>query len=285
MAGLLDRFLTCKEAGDTVLSYSMQGKLYASGSGWILLSVPNSLVRGVFDALAEPGIELPPGKDGKPFNAHISVIRDDELSKIGGVDAITERGHTFHYTLGPLRTAVPDGWGEMSKVWMIEIESPELKRLRVSYGLPALPNNNQFAFHITCAVRRKHVLKENEISKGASALLQPPSILPLGPITPPKPTVMNRLQQAYDANQKNDYTTKINILRELMNEDPDGWAIDSEQGYTTGITHKKTRFRFHLPSSTISDIRPKLSVIKKNASDNFSEFDFWSLDNSEVFSL
>lgn len=249
-----------------MLSYSMQGKLYASSSGWILLSVPNSLVRGVFDTLAEPGIELPPsGPNGDRLDAHISVIRDSELSNIGGPDKITERGHTYHYTLGPLRTVTPAGWDEMSKVWMLEVNSPELEKLRKGYGLSALPNNNKFKFHITCAVRRKHVLKPNEISKGAEA-----SLVLRSPVKPP---VIARLQQAYEANQKNDYATKTNILRELMNESPDDWEIDSDQGYTVGMTHKKTGFRFHVPNITIADIKPRISV--KNASDNFSQAYIW----------
>lgn len=245
MPGLLDQFLN-KRADTPALSYSMQGKLYASSSGWILLSVPNSLVRGVFDTLAEPGIELPPsGPSGDRLDAHISVIRKDELDSIGGPDKITERGHTYHYTLGPLRTVVPEGWSEMSKCWMLEVNSPELEKLRKGYGLAALPNNNKFKFHITCAVRRKHVLKPNEISKGAeaSAVLQ----------SPIKPSAIVRLQQAYEANQKNDYATKTNILRELMDEAPDDWVVDDPVGRNWGVTHGPTNFRFHMPPASIPE--------------------------------
>ena len=42
-----------KEAGTPVSTYALSGELYASNSGWILLSVPNALVRGAFDALNE----------------------------------------------------------------------------------------------------------------------------------------------------------------------------------------------------------------------------------------
>lgn len=150
-------------------SHSMSGRLYRSDSGWILLSVPNALVRGAFDALDQPGIELPYKSDGT-LNAHISVFRPEELERIGGPDRITERGHTFHYTLGRLKTVVPAGWAEMSRVWMIEVSSPELEKLRKSYGLSGLPNENKFAFHITVAVRRKKVLQENDVRKAAAAL-------------------------------------------------------------------------------------------------------------------
>jgi hypothetical protein len=50
----------CASAARPELSYSLRGRLYASSSGWLLLSVPNALARGAFDALNEPGVELPP---------------------------------------------------------------------------------------------------------------------------------------------------------------------------------------------------------------------------------
>jgi len=140
------------------LSYGLAGKLYISNSGWGLLSVPNALVHGAFDALEEPGVELP-RQDSGTFNAHISVFRKDEIDKIGGSGKIRERGHTFRYTLGPVKCVKPYGWDEMSKVWMIEVHSPELQNLRKSYGLSALPKDNRFKFHITIGVRRKNAFK------------------------------------------------------------------------------------------------------------------------------
>lgn len=159
--------LLCKTAADTpAKSYGLSGRLYLSKSGWLLLSVPNALMRGLFDSLDEPGAELPYHEDGS-LNAHISVVRPEELETIGGPNVVTERGHTFHYTLGPLKTVRPAGWDEMSRVWFVEVDSPELRSLRRSYGLSPLPNDNKFQFHITVAVRRKHVLGTNEVSKAA----------------------------------------------------------------------------------------------------------------------
>ena len=145
------------------LSYGLKGKLYKSQSGWLLLTVPNALARGCFDALGELGAELPPSK-GSAFNAHISVVRPEELATIKG--EVTERGHDFSYTLGPVREVEPAGWPEMSKVWFIEVRSPELEKLRKSYGLTALPDGDKKPFHITFAVRRRAVLHDNEKSVG-----------------------------------------------------------------------------------------------------------------------
>jgi hypothetical protein len=152
-------------------SYPLAGRLYLAKSGWLLLSVPNALVRGVFDALTEPGTELPtagvmnvPNVDGELLNAHISVLTADEVASIGA-DKINERGHMFGYTLGGLKEIDVKNVDGVSKVWVLHVASPGLSALRKSYGLSALPKDDQ-PFHITFAVRRKGVLRDNGKAKG-----------------------------------------------------------------------------------------------------------------------
>lgn len=149
------------------LSYGLGGRLYVSQSGWGLLSVPNALVRGAFDALQEPGIELPPSGPEARLNAHISVFRKEDIEAIGGADNLKERGQIFRYTLGPMRVVAPHGWPGISKCWLIEVHSPELERLRKSYGLTALPKDNKFRFHITVAVRKSGILQANTQSRSS----------------------------------------------------------------------------------------------------------------------
>lgn len=165
--------LVKQAAAEATATYALAGQLYLSSTGFLLLSVPNAVARGAFDAMDEPGIELPPGPDGR-FNAHITVMRPEEIEQLGGATRLTERGHTFHYNLGRVKTVVPAGWPEMSRCWFIEVISPELMNLRRSYGLTALPNRDGalLPFHCTIAVRRKHVLRKNEVSK-VSAVLRP----------------------------------------------------------------------------------------------------------------
>ena len=156
-----------KAAGAPSSGYSLAGRLVATKSGWIVLEVPMALVRGAFDALHEPGVELPPAHgDYENYKAHISVIRPEELPD--GADKVTERGHFFKYQLGPIQSCDPDGWDEMSKVWFIRVRSPELQKLRRTYGLSSKPNDNEYDFHVTFAVRRKRVLHENDTAKGTS---------------------------------------------------------------------------------------------------------------------
>lgn len=163
-----------KNGAAVTTSHYLAGRLYVSKSGWLLLSVPNALVRGVFDAMNTPGAELPLAgtmnvPDVKPdlLNAHISVMTAEEVDQIGK-DKINERGHTFHYALGPVKEIAPKNIDGISRVWAIHVASPELAALRKSYGLSALPNGDH-QFHITVAVRRAKVLGNNNVSKFDSA--------------------------------------------------------------------------------------------------------------------
>lgn len=147
------------------VSYNLSGVLQLSSSGWLLLTVPNVLVYGVFSAMREPGIELPPGPGGR-LNAHISVMSKEEVAKIGP-DKITERGKSFHYTLGRFYAVEPSGWPSVAKAYFIRVSSPQLQELRLSYGLSALPSGGAKPFHITCAVKQRGVLGRNEKSRAA----------------------------------------------------------------------------------------------------------------------
>lgn len=155
-------------------NYPLVGRLYVAKSGWLLLSVPNALVRGVFDAMAVPGAELPlagvmnvPNVDADVLNAHISVMTADEVNKVG-VDNINERGHMFSYRLGSMKEINVKNVDGVSKVWIIQVSSPELAALRKTYGLSPLPRGDH-PFHITVAARRKKVLQENGVRKAAAA--------------------------------------------------------------------------------------------------------------------
>lgn len=159
--------LMSKYAGAPKATMALSGRLYVSKSGWLLLSVPNALVRGAFSALDVSGAELPVYAEGDPLNAHISVMTDEEVTALGGPEKISERGKTFTYTLGGVYTVNPES-SDTRKVWYIKAESPELERLRRTYGLSAKPHNGEYEFHITFARRRKGVFGDNSVSKAAS---------------------------------------------------------------------------------------------------------------------
>lgn len=52
----------------------------------------------------------------------------------------------------------------------------------------------------------------------------------------------------------NEFRMKLHIIRSLVSKDPKSWMVDSYQGYTVGITHKPTNFRFHVPKHMIEDL-------------------------------
>lgn len=157
-----------KYAGGAVRTDALAGRLYFSRTGWLLMSVPNALGRGAFDALDEAGVELPRSESTGQYNAHVTVMRPDEVAACGGPQKITERGHSYRYTLGPVKTVEPKTWSGVSKVWYIQVESPDLKELRRSYGLTPLPHDNEYDFHITFGVRKTNVLKSGPASKAAA---------------------------------------------------------------------------------------------------------------------
>lgn len=165
-----ERLNFAKEGSSPVRSYGLKGTLYLSQSGWLLLSVPNSLIQGAFDALHELGAEPPAGREGGgPYKAHVSVLRAEEVEVLGA-DNVSERGHTFSYTLGPLKVVDLPEDPDYARVWFIEVQSPELQKLRKSYGLEALPAKKgvPMPFHITVAYQRRKVLRAGPTSKLAS---------------------------------------------------------------------------------------------------------------------
>ncbi len=155
-----------KAAADAEVAYCLKGMLYLSQTGYVLLSVANAFVRGIFANMHEPGISLPPSPHGQGLDAHITVFRPEEVKEIGGPDKITERGKQFAYTLGRLKTMEPgENWPGVERVWFCHVHSPELQELRRSYGLDGFPDKGQKPFHVTVAVRRRGVLARNDKSK------------------------------------------------------------------------------------------------------------------------
>jgi hypothetical protein len=140
-------------------NHFLAGRLYVAKSGWLLLSVPNALVRGVFDAMHVPAANLPtcglmnvPNEESEVLNAHISVMTAEELERVG-VKNITERGHMFRYSIGRLVEVPVRNIRGINKLWALTVVSPDLAMLRQSYGLSKYPKDQKF--HITIGVRKK----------------------------------------------------------------------------------------------------------------------------------
>ena len=141
--------------------HALAGRLQAGPSGNLELTVPSSLIKGVFDALDEPGAEFVVRNNRT--ECAIKVMTKEEVDKLGGTSHITERGHSYHYTLGPI-VELP-ATGEYEKLWAISIKSDDLESIRRSYGLETSP---QLGFYIPVGCKKKRVTEDNKVSKLAS---------------------------------------------------------------------------------------------------------------------
>jgi acylphosphatase len=150
----------CK-AGAHSPVHALSGRLQAGPGGGIELTVPASLIKGVFDALHEPGAEFVVRNNRT--EAAIKVMTKAEADKLGGTDKITERGHSYNYTLGPI-VELPAN-GDYEKLWAISIDSKDLGEIRRSYGLETSP---QLGFYIPVGIKKKKVTEENKVSKLAA---------------------------------------------------------------------------------------------------------------------
>ena len=143
--------------------HALAGRLQAGPNGNLELTVPSSLIKGVFDALDEPGAEFVV-RNNRTESA-IKVMTKEEVDKIGGNSHISERGHSYHYTLGPI-VELPAS-GEYDKLWAISIKSNDLEDIRKSYGLEASP---QLGFYIPVGCKKNKVTEDNKVSKLAGLL-------------------------------------------------------------------------------------------------------------------
>lgn len=145
----------------------MSGLLQVTSTNHLIVAVPTAMVRGIFDAMHEPGISMPSSIDGGAVRAGIVVMTPEELTMVGGADKITERGKHYTYTLGGLEETPAKNWPGVSTCWHLKVKSPSLGQLRRSYGLPTkLEGDAEFSIVVAC--RKIGVLAANATSKTTS---------------------------------------------------------------------------------------------------------------------
>lgn len=130
------------------------GELQVSETGWCKLKVPQALVDGLYSACEVPGLKQP------EYGAHISVMTRHETAELGN---IRERGKNFRFRITGIRSVKPAGWPEMSRAYFAICSSPELQKLRESYGLTGKIKGDH-PFHITFAVKPVRV-KESQVTE------------------------------------------------------------------------------------------------------------------------
>ncbi len=138
------------------------------GKTWLLLDVHKGLCEAAYHNLKTEGIEA----DSHHERPHISVLRPNEVEQVKKKFGIQWRGavhegQTMQFKLIRMVSLVPSGWPEVTRVWFLEVESPDLEALREDLGFHYLPKRedspHEMRFHITFAVRHNHAKKACEI--------------------------------------------------------------------------------------------------------------------------
>lgn len=135
--------------GQTTKLAMLQGRLFQSGDPPALyLEVPAKLVQGHFAALVEFGVELP-----KDISHVFEVMKASEVARH---EQIIERGMPFSYNVGKVVKYPAPKNSEFSSDFYLSVSSPELARLRISYGFNSQPLGG---FGILIARRRKNIFR------------------------------------------------------------------------------------------------------------------------------
>ena len=118
-----------------------EGKLIQQKDGYAFIKVDDRYINELFPLLQAKGFHKPPyfrRKDAP--GAHISVIYKNEQVKLGEV------GQVFHFSIKNIATIKTDNG--ISYI-VLNVDAPELEKLRTKYGLGPRLNNHEF--HITIA--------------------------------------------------------------------------------------------------------------------------------------
>lgn len=130
------------------------GTLKKTKDNYVYLDISNNIINGLYSMLPEDKAQKPPYYN-KKFNhvgAHVSVIYVDEYND-NNLEDIKEIGEEFEFKTGKIYSVNPEGWKEVSEVWFMDIDSPDLEKLRQKYNLPKFIKGHNF--HISFAVKKK----------------------------------------------------------------------------------------------------------------------------------
>jgi len=75
---------------------------------------------------------------------------------------------------------------------------------------------------------------------------------------------VEQLSEAKAHSDRGDYSSKHRIIRQLMEDSPADFVVDSQEGDILGITHKPTGFRLHVPR-IVATPPPSLPPVRKMA--------------------
>ena len=145
-----------------------KGVLKQKDNGYLYVSVSKDFIAGILPLIDAPGKLVPPKhyKSKKGIGAHISAMYENEQIE-HEIWEIKELGQEFTFSVLELRTVKLNKDGKMKKLWLLAVSSPELERLRESYGLSSKLKGHDF--HITICTQVPGVAERIEVEFGDAA--------------------------------------------------------------------------------------------------------------------
>ncbi|HSW87395.1 MAG TPA: hypothetical protein VLG49_07865 [Rhabdochlamydiaceae bacterium] len=141
---------SCQSVLHYIQSELPQCGILKNREGFVYVDLDDAYIHQLVTFIQDEGFEEPSYFGNENLvGAHISVIYPNEMNK----DKIEEYGEMIHFEIKGCEVVHPPNWQGIDEVYIIVVESPELDRIRMKYGLPI----KKYDFHITIGVKPKIV--------------------------------------------------------------------------------------------------------------------------------
>lgn len=149
-----------------IIQFQQKGILKQKDNGYLYVEVSKDFIAEALPLIKAQGKIVPPRHytSKKGIGAHISVMYENEQI-LNEIWEIKELGHEFTFTVMELRTVKLNKDNKVKKLWLIAVSSPELEKLRESYGLPSKLKNHDFHITIGTQVPGKIQIKTEEMDE------------------------------------------------------------------------------------------------------------------------
>ena len=125
----------------------LTGILKQESNGFTYIDLDDRYIHQLIQNLPIEGFVEPPYFGEGLIGAHITLVMPDEWAEIPQIE---ECDQPFSFVLKECEIVHPLNWAEISEVFLITLDAPELTALREKYGLKP----RDFDFHITIGVKK-----------------------------------------------------------------------------------------------------------------------------------
>lgn len=116
--------------------------------GFVYLDLDDEYIHKLNRFIQKEGFAEPPYFGFFLVGAHISVMSAKETEK-NGIKKVEECGQVISFIPQTCEIVHPHQLKDIDEVYIINVEAPQLERIREKYGLP------KHAFHITIGIKYK----------------------------------------------------------------------------------------------------------------------------------